>query len=280
MDSDFKEKTVIITGGSKGIGAATAHRFAKAGANLVLVARGRKELEQVAEDLRSQTRVATIAMDVSDTDACINVFKKAEFEFGGVHFLVNNAGAHTRGPVANIAPDDLARMVDVNLLAPIILSRLAIPYIRQSGGGAIINVGSLAGRTPVPGSATYAAAKAGLRAFSRSLAEELREFDIKVATVSPGPIDTGFIMSNIDQVADLTFSQPISTPEQVAEAIMNLCIDNNGERSIPPLSGFLTTVTYLFPAIGRAVRPALERKGRRVKRRLKAQFKAMQEEAK
>ncbi len=280
MDSDFKEKSVIITGGSKGIGAATAHRFAKAGANLVLVARGRKELEGVAEGLRPQTRVVTIAMDVSDTDACINLFKKAEFEFGGVHVLVNNAGTHARGSVANVAPDDLSHMIDVNLRAPIILSRLAIPYIRQSGGGAIINVGSLAGRTPVPGSATYAATKAALRAFSRSLAEELEEFDIKVATVSPGPIDTGFIMSDIDEVADLTFSQPISTADEVAEAIMNLCLDNKSERSIPPLSGFLTTVTYLFPAIGRAVRPVLERKGRRVKRRLKAQYRAMQEEAK
>lgn len=278
MDANFKDKTVIITGGSRGIGAATARRFAKAGANLVLVARGRKDLENITEELRPLTGVVTVAMNVSDADACINLFKKAEFEFGGVHVLVNNAGGHARGLVENVAIDDLGHMVDINLKAPIILSRLAIPYLRQSGG-AIINVGSLAGKTPVPGSATYSATKSGLRAFSRSLAEELRGSNVKVAVVSPGPIDTGFIMSNIDNVADLTFSQPISTADEVADEIMKLCVNDETERSIPAVSGFLATVTYLFPGIGRAVRPLLESKGRRVKRKIKARQRAAQEHA-
>lgn len=277
MDDNFKDKTVIITGGSQGVGAATARRFADAGANLVLVARNKRGLEKMAEELRPRTRVEIVAMDVSDTDACANLFKKAEFEFGSVHVLVNNAGFHERGPAENIGIDNLGRMIDVNLKAPIILSRLAIPYLRNAGGGAIINVGSLAGRTPVPGSATYAASKAGLRAFAMSLAEELRTAQIKVATVSPGPIDTGFIMSNIDKVTDLTFSQPISTPDQVAEEIMKLCINDKRERSMPAVSGFLTTMTYLFPGIGRVMRPLFESRGRRVKRKLKAQMRAAQE---
>lgn len=279
MDANFREKTVIITGGSKGIGAATAREFAQAGANLVLVARGRKDLEKTAERLRPLTGVVTMTMDVSDTDACINLFKKAEFEFGGLHVLVNNAGTHARGLVENVTIDDLGHMIDINLRAPIILSRLAIPYLRQSGGGAIINVGSLAGRTPIAGSATYSASKAGLRAFTKALAEEITGSQIKVATVSPGPVDTGFIMSNIDTVADLTFSQPMSTAEEVAEQIMKLCSDDKVEKSIPSLSGFLTTITYLFPGIGRATRPLLERKGQRVKREIKAQRRLAQEQA-
>lgn len=277
MDQDFKDKTVIITGGSEGVGAATARKFAQAGANLVLVARTRKNLERLAEEMRPMARVVIIAMDVSDTEACTNLFKKAQFEFGGIHVLVNNAGFHSRGPVEKVPSDDLGRMIDVNLKAPIILTRLAIPYLRQSGGGAIINVGSLAGRTPVPGSATYAATKAGLRAFTRALAEELRDSPIKVATVSPGPINTGFIMSNIDDVADLTFSQPMSTADEVAAEIMKLCVNGKTERSMPPISGFLTTMMYLFPGIGRTMRPLFERKGRRVKKKLKAQQRATQE---
>lgn len=277
MDQDFKDKTVIITGGSEGVGAATARKFAQAGANLVLVARTRKNLERLAEEMRPMARVVIIAMDVSDTEACTNLFKKAQFEFGGIHVLVNNAGFHSRGPVEKVPSDDLGRMIDVNLKAPIILTRLAIPYLRQSGGGAIINVGSLAGRTPVPGSATYAATKAGLRAFTRALAEELRDSPIKVATVSPGPINTGFIMSNIDDVADLTFSQPMSTANEVAAEIMKLCVNGKTERSMPPISGFLTTMMYLFPGIGRTMRPLFERKGRRVKKKLKAQQRATQE---
>ncbi len=277
MDNNFKDKTVIITGGSQGVGAATARKFADAGANLVLVARSKKGLENMAEELRPKTRVETVAMDVSDLDACMNLFKKAEFEFGSVHVLVNNAGFHERGPVEIVAIDDLGKIIDVNLRAPIILSRLAIPYLRRSGGGAIINVGSLAGRTPGPGAATYAAGKAGLRAFTMSLAEELRASPVKVAVVSPGPIDTGFIMSNIDNVSDLTFSQPISTADEVADEIVKLWINDKRERSMPPISGFLTTMTYLFPGIGRVMRPIFESRGRRVKRKLKAQMRAAQE---
>lgn len=277
MDNDFKEKTIIITGGSEGVGAATARKFADAGANLVLVARSKKNLDLIAEELRPGTSVKTVAMDVSDTDACTNLFKKAEFEFGNVHVLINNAGCHSRGPAENISIEDLGQMIDVNLRAPIILSRLAVPYLRQAGGGAIINVGSLAGRTPVPGAATYSASKAGLRAFTMALASELRRSSIKVAVVSPGPIDTGFIMSNIDNVTDLTFSQPISTADEVADEIMKLCTNEKQERSMPPISGFLTTMTYLFPGIGRVMRPIFERKGRRVKRKLKAQKSAASE---
>ncbi len=277
MDNNFKDKTVIITGGSLGVGAATARKFADAGANLVLVARKKKGLENMAEELRPKTKVKTVTMDVADLDACTNLFKKAEFEFGAVHVLVNNAGCHVRGPAVNISTEDLAYMIDVNLRAPIVLSSLAIPYLQESGGGAIINVGSLAGRTSVPGAATYAASKAGLRAFTMALAEELRGSPIKVAVVSPGPINTGFIMSNIDTVVDLMFSQPISTAEEVADEIIKLCINDKRERSMPPISGFLTTMTYLFPGIGRALRPLLESRGRRVKRRLKAQKRAAQE---
>lgn len=273
MDPDFKDKTVIVTGGSEGVGAATARRFAEAGANLVLVARSRKNLENIASELRQLTRVEIVTMDVADTDACVNLFKKAEFEFGGVHVLVNNAGFHQRGPVETISPADLGMMIDVNLKAPIILSRLALPYLKRSGEGAIINVASLAGRTMVPGAATYSASKFGLRAFSMALANEINDSNIKVAVVSPGPIDTGFIMSNIDVVTDLTFSQPISTADEVAVEIMKLCVNDKFERSMPPFSGLLTTMTYLFPEIAKFIRPVLEKKGRRVKRKLKLQMR-------
>jgi hypothetical protein len=277
---NFKDKTVVITGGSEGVGAATARAFARAGANLVLVARNKKNLETIAEELRAITRVEIMAMDVADADACVNLFKKAQFEFESIHVLVNNAGYHERGPVETVSADDLGKMIDVNLKAPIMLCRYAIPYIREASEGAIINVASLAGRTPVPGAATYSASKFGLRAFTFSLAEELKDTNIKLAIVSPGPIDTGFIMSNIDNVTDLTFSQPLSTADEVANEILTICSNAKRERSMPPISGLLTTVSYLFPAVGRILRPLLEKKGRSVKRRLKAEmYRASQKES-
>jgi short-subunit dehydrogenase len=270
----FKDKTVIITGASEGVGAAAARLFADAGANLMLVARGKKYLEAIAEELRDKTKVEIFAMDVSDADACVDVFKKAQFEYGRIDVLVNNAGCHTRGVVEAVDSADLAKMVDVNLRAPIVLARLALPYLKEADEAAIINVGSLAGRTPVPGSATYSSTKAGLRAFTIALSEELRDSKIKVGLVSPGPINTAFIMADIDKTADITFSQPMSTAEEVAQNILDLCSNNIREVTMPALSGLLTTVSYLFPWISRQLKPVLERKGQRVKKLLKAEAKA------
>ncbi|HNP63321.1 MAG TPA: SDR family NAD(P)-dependent oxidoreductase [Woeseiaceae bacterium] len=267
----FNNKTVIITGGSEGVGAATARMFAEAGANLVLVARNKKKLEAIAEELREKTRVEIFAMDVADADACVDLFKKASFDFGRVDVLVNNAGYHKRGNVTDVEASELGLIIDVNLKAPIILSRLAIPYLREAGGGVIVNVGSLAGRTPVPGSATYAASKAGLRAFTYALGAELADTGIKLAIVSPGPIDTGFIMADLDATSNLTLSQPISTAEDVAQAILDLCGNRQVELSMPRLSGYLTTLMYLFPGLRPLVVPMLERKGAKVKARLKAE---------
>ena len=272
----FKDKTVIITGGSEGIGAATARLFAEAGANLMLVARNRKNLEALAESLRDKTRVEIFAMDVADAAACLDLFKKTAFEFGAIHILVNNAGYHARGNVADTDAAELASMVDVNLRAPIVMSRIAIPYLKESESAAIINVGSMAGRSPVPGSTTYAATKSGLRSFTLALAEELRETNIKVGLVSPGPVDTGFIMTDIDKTADITLSQPMSTAEEVAQTILDLCGNQQREVAMPQITGFLTTLNYLFPWLGRIMRPTLEKKGARVKAEIKATRKKQQ----
>ncbi len=269
----FNDRTVIITGGSEGVGAATARKFADAGANLMLVARNKKNLEVIAEELRARTKVEIFPMDVSDPDACVDVFKKASFEFGRVDVLVNNAGYHKRGLVEEVDAVDLGAIIDVNLKAPIMLSRIALPYLRKAGGGAIINVGSLAGRAPIPGSAGYAASKAGLRSFTYALGIELTDSNIKLAVVSPGPIDTGFIMADIDATSDLTFSQPISTADEVAQAVLDLCGNKVREQSMPRLSGWLTMIMYLFPGLHRTIRPALERKGAKVKAKLKAERK-------
>ena len=222
----FNDKTVIVTGGSEGVGAAAARLFAAAGANLMLVARNRKNLEAIAAELRDKARVSIFPMDVSDADSCVDMVKKTLFEFGRIDVLVNNAGFHARGNAESVTADELARTIDVNLRAPIVLTRLVLPHMRETDGGAIVNVASLAGRTPVPGSAAYSASKFGLRAFTFSLAEEIRDSGIKLAVVSPGPIATQFILDDIDKTSDLTFSQPMSSAQEVAQLILALCGNN------------------------------------------------------
>jgi len=274
----FKDKTVVITGGSDGVGAAAARLFADAGANLMLVARGKRKLEAIAAELREKTRVEVFPMDVSDPGACVDVFKKAEFEFGRVDILVNNAGFHQRGRFESVSAEDHGTMVDVNLRAPIMLTRIALPYIREQGSGAIVNVGSLAGRQPLPDQVTYSATKAGLRTFTFALLEELRDTDIKVALVSPGPLDTGFIMDNLDVVADLTMSQPISTAEEVAQAVVDICGNRQKEIAIPLSTAVLSRVIALMPWLRRLIQPVLEQKGARVKQRLRAERQLAEKE--
>jgi len=265
MNLSFSGKTVIITGASAGVGAACARAFAAHNANLVLVARGRAGLNAIAKELRQQTEVLTVAMDVADTGQCLKLLNKAEAKFGSVDVLINNAGMHCRGDLSTVDPSDVAAMVDINLRAPMVLSCAAIPFLHRVGSGAIVMVGSLAGRAPLQGAVTYSGTKAGLRAFAYGLADELRDANIHVGVVSPGPIDTGFIMDEIDQVEDIVFSQPMSSATAVAEAVLDIATGKQIEISMPAFSGKLTTLSYLFPSLRRGLRSKLYEIGRKNK---------------
>lgn len=261
----FQNKVVIITGASAGVGAETARAFAAQGAKLVLLARGQQALTDMTNELKTITDVLNFSLDVCDTEGYKKILEAVEQHFGAIHILVNNAGYHKRGNVEKNNATELAKMVNVNLSAPIALSALTLPYIQKQQTGAIVNVGSLAGRTPLQGAATYAATKAGLRAFTYSLADEVSQPNIHIGLVSPGPIDTGFIMSEIAQVEDIVFSQPMSSANQVAQAILNVAAGKSIEISLPKNSGRLTMISYLFPWLRRKLRPALYEKGKKAK---------------
>jgi len=265
MNKRFSGKTIIITGASAGVGAACARAFATQKANLVLLARGQQGLDIIEKELSAQTKVVTVAMDVSNVEQCLALLVKAEEEFGTVDVLVNNAGMHSRGDLETVDPADVGAMVDINIRAPLVLSCAAIPYLRRAGGGGIVMVGSLAGMAPLQGAATYSGTKAGLRAFAYALADEMRGTGIHVGVVSPGPIDTGFIMDEIDKVEDIVFSQPMSSPGDVADAVLSLAVGDKLEIPMPAASGKLTNLGYLFPKLRRYLRPKLYAKGRKNK---------------
>jgi short-subunit dehydrogenase len=126
-------------------------------------------------------------------------------------------------------------------------------------------IGSLAGRAPLQGAVTYSGTKAGLRAFAYGLADELKDANINVGVVSPGPVDTGFIMDEIDQVEDIVFSQPMSSAAQVADAVVEIAQGKQVEISLPAISGKLTTLSYLFPSLRRGLRSKLYEAGRKNK---------------
>ena len=262
----FEGKVVVVTGASSGIGAAAARAFAAEGGHVVLAARSAAPLEQLAGEIVAAGGVAlAVPVDVSDPDAPQRLLERAAQELGGIDVLVNNAGANHRGAVEARTGAELAQIVAVNLTAPILLTRAVLPYLRRRGAGAIVNVASLAGRVPLPHEATYSATKFGLRAFSFALAEELAGSAIRVAVVSPGPVDTGFIMTDLDHVPDLVFSQPVSTAAQIAALILDSAADGRRERTPPRGSSLVTTFGYLFPALRSRLTPLLERRGRAAK---------------
>lgn len=264
MAERFAGKVVVVTGASAGIGAAAARRFVAEGARVVLAARGITELETLAREIGPE-RALAVPTDVADASAAAALLDRAVATFGAIHVLVNNAGFNRRGPVEQAPAEDLARIVDVNLRAPIVLTRLALPHLRRAGGGAIVNVASIAGRIPLPEEATYSATKFGLRAFTFALADELEGSGITVSAVSPGPVETRFILREVEEVPDVVFSQPMSSADEIADLILACAADGRLERAYPASSAYLATLGYLVPQIPRLLRPLLERQGRAAK---------------
>jgi len=265
----FQNKTVLVTGASLGVGRATAQHFVAEGANVVLCARRPGPLNEAAAALGAPERVLAVPCDVQDLDGLAALVEASVQRFGGLHGLVNNAGAHFRGPAAGRSPAELGLMVDVNLRAPIVLTRLALPHLLKHGGF-VIQVASLAGKVPLDGAATYSATKFGIRAFAYAMAEELRGTGVTVSAVSPGPIDTGFIMDELDEVEDIVFSQTMCTADDVARMVLDCAADGRVEREFPVSGGKLATLAYLVPGLRRLLKPALVAKGARQKAKLRA----------
>lgn len=265
----FAEKTLIITGASSGVGAAAARLFAAEGARVVLAARSAAALEKLAAELGENA--LAVPTDVADRAACERLIAATVERFGGIDVLVNNAGFNSRGPVDRVSLDDMESILEVNLKAPLRLSKLALPYLKQARRGAIVNVASLAGRVPLDEEATYSASKFGLRAFSFAMAEELRRTSVRVSVVSPGPIATGFILDDLEEVPDLVFSQPMSSAEEVARCVLECARDGRRELAMPAASGVLANLGYLAPGLRRLLKGPLEAKGRLAKARFRAQ---------
>jgi short-subunit dehydrogenase len=263
---DWSRAVAIVTGASSGIGLAVARAFAARGTKVALVARTASKLDVLVLEL-GEASAASFPVDVTDRDALLALPQRVKDRFGRLDIVVNNAGTNTRGPVRERDPAELASILETNLIAPVLLTRAALPLIDPAG--VIVNVASLAGKVPLPHEATYSASKAGLRAFTRSLDAELALHGggPRVATVCPGPVDTGFFGDDLGAVPDLVFSQPMSTAEQIADAVVRAVETRALEIDVPALSGKLATIGYLSPRLYAAVRPVLEWRGARAKQR-------------
>ena len=181
----------LVTGASSGIGRAVAVRLAADGSDLIVVARRRDRLEELAEELQARhgVTVDVVVADISDAGQLAPVEDRLR---GGVDLLVNNAGVGGQGPFADIPLDRQDRQIRLNVLAPVRLTHAALETMVPRGAGGILNVSSIAGMQPMPYVATYAATKAYLSTFSHALHEEVRGQGVHVTTLLPGFTTTEF----------------------------------------------------------------------------------------
>jgi NAD(P)-dependent dehydrogenase (short-subunit alcohol dehydrogenase family) len=258
--SSLSGKVAIVTGASSGIGLAVARRLGGLGVHVAMVARTKRTLDEAARALGE--RATAFPLDVTDLDALAALPGQVAQRLGGLDIVVNNAGLNHRGPMRDRSAAELAAVIATNLTAPVVLCRAAVDHLRP--GGAIVNVASLAGMVPVHHEAAYSASKAGLRAFTRVIAGELPH--LHVSSVCPGPVDTNFF-GDLAKVPDLVFSQPMSSADEVADAVVECIVHGTPEIALPRLSGVLCTLGYLSPRLAHGMRPLLERRGAANKRR-------------
>jgi NAD(P)-dependent dehydrogenase (short-subunit alcohol dehydrogenase family) len=243
--SRLSGKVAVVTGASKGIGAALARRFCAEGASVALLARSGDLLNALVDDL-GVDRALAIACDVGNADHVRSAFAAIHERFGSIHVLVNNAGLIGMSVLADASDQSINEIVSTNLLGAIFCSREAIPLIKQSGGGHILNISSRSVELARPYLSVYSATKGGLEVFTRTLAAELRPDRISVSTIRIGPtasepgVDTG---QQGDRQAAITADwvarggpapEPPAPVESVADAVVFVCTQVPGTR-VPSL---------------------------------------------
>ncbi len=217
--SEQTNPIALVTGAGRGIGRAVAVKLAREGFALCLVARSREELEETRRITGlAPERSLIVLIDLAEDDAPHTLFDTTLERFGRLDVLVNNAGwAPARTALVKTSTSAQDRMLAVNLRAPIALTRLAAAHMAKAGAGAIINIASAAARKTPPGEAIYAAAKAGLVAFSHAAFAELRQSGVKLSLIVPGLVDTSLIPPNKHLDRTLMLSA-----EDVADAVISV----------------------------------------------------------
>ncbi|MFM8937188.1 MAG: SDR family oxidoreductase [Vulcanococcus sp.] len=223
MSASSPSPVALITGASRGIGAATARQLATQGYQLLLLARSAPELEQLAAELRADgRRVETLVLDLADPGAIAAGLADLLGRGLAPSLVVNNAGAAYTGPLAEMPVAQWQWLLQLNLTSVFQVCQAVLPILRRQGGGHIINVSSHAARNAFPEWGAYCASKAALASFSRCLAEEERCHGIRVSTLTLGAVNTPLWDS---ATVHSTFERrAMLSPERAAEALVSLAL--------------------------------------------------------
>ncbi|MGL4989996.1 MAG: 3-oxoacyl-[acyl-carrier-protein] reductase [Sarcina sp.] len=228
----FKNKNVVVTGATRGIGKAIAYKLAQNGANLVLGYRSSdNEALKIKEDLEKlNIKVILVKGDVSDKDYCKEIVSVCKAELGSLDALVNNAGITKDGLIMRMSEDDFMSVIDINLKGTFNCAKEASIIMLRQKFGKIVNLSSVVGLTGNAGQVNYSSSKAGVLGLTKSLAKELGSRGITVNAVAPGFIDTDMTAELNDNTKDFIKNnlplKRLGTPEDVANTVAFLISDD------------------------------------------------------
>lgn len=214
----LRDLNAILTGASHGIGPFIARAMAAEGINLVLAARSTEELELLAGSLGSSVRVVVATTDVNDASDRLNLVRRARSELGRVDILINNAGLEEIVPFDRQNPEMIPRIIETNVISPMLLAREVLPPMLDRKRGWIVNISSVAGRAGMPFGAVYSGSKGALAEWSISLHAELSGSGVYVSVVCPGFVSTTGMHARKGKAAPGTLGEV--TPVSVADAVI------------------------------------------------------------
>ncbi|MBY0468142.1 MAG: SDR family oxidoreductase [Burkholderiaceae bacterium] len=228
----IRDARVVLTGANGGIGRAMAHALVRAGAAVLLVGRSRPALTALAHEFAGAVeapsdRVGCHAADLCDP-AAIDGLRDAAAAWGA-NVVVHNAGVPSFGRLESLSTADIQRVLDTNLLAPMLLTQALLPHLRRLPQARVICVGSALGRIGLPGFSAYSASKFGLRGFAEALRRELGDGPVQVQYLGPRSTRTGFNSAEVEAYNQAT-GTAVDTPESVALALLDLLASQAAER--------------------------------------------------
>ncbi|MBC2715409.1 MAG: SDR family NAD(P)-dependent oxidoreductase [Desulfobacteraceae bacterium] len=246
---DLKGKNALLTGGSKGLGPQIARFLAKEGVNLALTARTEKGLRDTAKDVSNyNVNVKVYPGDITDQSFRKKLLEDVKNDFSRLDILINNAGMEWVSSYTALTPDYIEKMIQTNLIAAMLLTRLALPDMLAQRSGQIVNMSSLGGKRGNPYGGTYCATKAGLIEWTKGLRMELAGSGVGVSVICPGFVFESGMFAEYNKKPP--WISNATTPEKVAEAVIRAIKKDIGEIAVNP------GPTWLIPLLD-AIHPGM-----------------------
>ena len=227
-----ENKVALITGGTRGIGKAIAKKFAENGYDLIInYVSENTDLEKLKKDINSNNEILFVRANVGDFNSCEELVKKAIEKFGKIDVLVNNAGITRDNLIMRMKEEDFDKVINTNLKGTFNVTKNVVPYMMKKRSGKIVNISSVVGVSGNAGQCNYAASKAGIIGFTKSIAKELASRNILANCIAPGFIDTDMTEVLSDSVKENINSQiplkRMGSAEEIAKAVYFLAGEDN-----------------------------------------------------